>query len=68
MSPRSDEMKAWLQNAAHDVLSVPILREHDPPVLETACVHCQQGVEKGLKASLVWKAMPFEKVHSCHAL
>ena len=32
--------------------------------METACFHCQQGVEKALKAFLVWKAIPFEKVHS----
>jgi len=32
--------------------------------LETACFHCQQTVEKGLKAFLVWRVAPFEKVHS----
>jgi HEPN domain-containing protein len=64
MPPRSDEVKAWLQKAANDSPSARILLEHDPPVMETGCFHCQQGVEKALKAFLVWKAIPFEKVHS----
>ena len=64
MNARSDEVKAWLQKAVNDVRSARILLEHDPPVLETACFHCQQGVEKALKAFLVWKAIPFEKVRS----
>jgi HEPN domain-containing protein len=59
-----DEVKAWLQKAANDLLSARILLEHDPPVMETACFHCQQSVEKALKAFLVWKTIPFEKVHS----
>jgi HEPN domain-containing protein len=41
-----------------------ILLEHDPPVLETACFHCQQAVEKALKAFLVCRGVSFEKVHS----
>lgn len=53
MPPRSDEVKAWLQKAANDLLSARILLEHDPPVMETACFHCQQGVEKALKAFLL---------------
>ena len=64
MSPMLDEVREWLQKAEQDLLSAQILLEHDPPVLETACFHCQQAVEKALKAFLVWKAVNFEKVHS----
>ena len=64
MLPQPDEVQAWLQKAVNDLLSARILLGHDPPVLETACFHCQQTVEKVLKAFLVWKAVPFEKVHS----
>ena len=64
MRPELDEVRAWLQKAERDLLSARILLEHDPPVLETTCFHCQQAVEKALKAYLVWKAVPFEKVHS----
>jgi len=64
MNPKLDEVREWLTKAEKDLLSARILLEHEPPVLETACFHCQQTVEKALKAFLVWKAVPFEKVHS----
>lgn len=48
----------------NDLLSGQILMEHDPPVLDTASFHCQQAVEKVLKAFLVWKGVSFERVHS----
>jgi hypothetical protein len=61
---RLDEVRAWVQKAQNDLLSARILLEHKPPILDTAAFHCQQAVEKGLKAFLVWKEVPFEKVHS----
>lgn len=64
MNPRLDEVREWLQKAEKDLLSSRILLEHDPPVLETACFHCQQAVEKALKTFLVYRGVSFEKVHS----
>jgi HEPN domain-containing protein len=64
MTPDQDEVKAWLQKASSDLFSAEILLDHDPPVPETAAFHCQQAVEKTLKALLVWLKIPFEKVHS----
>jgi len=64
MNPKLDEVREWLTKAEKDLLSAQILLEHEPPVLETACFHCQQTVEKALKAFLVWKEVTFEKVHS----
>ena len=64
MNHRRDEVREWLQKAEKDLLSARILLEHEPPVLETSCFHCQQVVEKVLKAFLVWKGIPFEKVHN----
>lgn len=64
MNPGLDEVKGWLQKASKDLLSAEALLEHDPPIPETAAFHCQQAVEKALKAFLVWKGIPFEKVHS----
>jgi HEPN domain-containing protein len=57
-------VNAWLQKAANDLLSAPILLEHGPPVMEIAPFHCQQGLDKALKVFLVWKAIPFEEAHS----
>ena len=62
--PGLDEVRSWIQKAKNDLLSARILTEHDPPVLDTAVFHCQQAAEKALKAFLVWKEVPFEKVHS----
>jgi len=64
MNHALDEVREWLQKGRNDLLSAQILIEHDPPVLDTASFHCQQAVEKALKAFLAWKAVPFEKVHS----
>jgi len=64
MTPRLDEIREWLQKAKNDLLSAQILMKHEPPVLDTASFHCQQAVEKVLKAFLVWKGVSFEKVHS----
>ena len=64
MNPRLDEIREWLQKAKNDLVSAQILIEHDPPVFDTGSFHCQQAVEKLLKAFLVWKGVSFEKVHS----
>ena len=64
MNPRLDEIKEWLQKGKNDLLSAQILLKHDPAILDTASFHCQQAVEKVLKAFLVWKGVSFEKVHS----
>jgi HEPN domain-containing protein len=68
MNPVPDEVREWLQKAKSDLLSARILIEHQPPVLDTASFHCQQAVEKMLKAFLVWEAIPFERVHSLNYL
>ena len=58
------EVEEWLSKAREDLLSARILLGHDPPVLSTACFHCQQAVEKALKAFLVSRGVAFERVHS----
>jgi HEPN domain-containing protein len=64
MNPLHDEVRAWLHKASGDLLSARILVEHSPLVLGPAAFHCQQAAEKTLKAFLVWRSVPFEKVHS----
>ena len=59
-----DEVIEWLTKASRDLMAAEILIDHEPPVLDAACFHCQQAVEKSLKAFLVWQAVPFEKIHS----
>jgi HEPN domain-containing protein len=64
MNPLLDEARAWLRKARSDVLSARILVEHSPLVLGPAAFHCQQAAEKTLKAFLIWRSVPFERVHS----
>ncbi|MGQ9688337.1 MAG: HEPN domain-containing protein [Desulfobaccales bacterium] len=62
------ETKAWLRKAALDLHAA----EHDltasPPLLADAVFHCQQAVEKALKAILMWNNTPFRKTHSLEEL
>ena len=64
MPPQPDEVQAWLQKAANDLLSARILLGHDPPVLETACFHCSRLWRKCSKRFWFGKRVRFERVHS----
>ena len=62
------ETTAWLRKAATDLRAA----QHDlaalPPLLDDAAFHCQQAVEKCLKAFLMWHGVPFRKTHSLEEL
>lgn len=64
MNPDPEEIKEWLKIAEEDLISAQILLSHEPPMLRTACFHCQQSIEKTLKAFLIWKREYFEKTHN----
>lgn len=57
------EIRNWLIKARHDLGSARRLMEGDEPYLDTAAYHCQQAVEKALKALLTCHDTPFEKTH-----
>jgi HEPN domain-containing protein len=55
MSPEGEriaEAREWLVKAALDLRGAQIDLEAMPPLLEDALFHCQQAVEKSLKAFL----------------
>jgi HEPN domain-containing protein len=60
----NEEISEWIKKANNDLNSAAILIEHNPPVFDTACFHCQQAVEKALKAFLVSRKITFEKIHN----
>jgi HEPN domain-containing protein len=67
MSPegeRAAEVREWLAKAALDLRAARIDLAAEPPLLEDALFHCQQVVEKSLKAFLTWHDTPFRKTHS----
>ena len=60
---RVADTRAWMQRAALDLRSVQADLAVDPPILGDALFHCQQAVEKALKAYLTWHDEPFRKTH-----
>lgn len=56
-------IEAWLLKAEHDVLSAQRLLEIEPMILDNACFHCQQAIEKSLKAFLYYHGKDVVKTH-----
>jgi len=65
---RVAETREWLAKAALDLRGARIDLEAAPPLLEDTLFHCQQAVEKTLKAFLAWHDTPFRKTHSLEEL
>ena len=59
-----DTVKKWLEIANDDYYAASILygTEHRKP-LEVVCYHCQQSIEKSLKAYLCAKGVEIPKTH-----
>ena len=65
---RCHEVAQWLHKSQHDLGSAAVLMAAETPYLDTAVYHCQQAVEKVLKAWLTHSGIPFEKTHDLTAL
>jgi HEPN domain-containing protein len=63
MPPDEELASQWLEYAVSDFRSAEILLRAEPPRVRQACFHCQQCVEKSLKAFLVKYHVEFEKSH-----
>lgn len=64
---RADTL-AWLRKAEGDLRAAAVDLDADPPLVDDALFHCQQAVEKALKALLTWHDVPFRKTHSLEEL
>lgn len=53
----------WITKADNDYETAAILFREEGPT-DTLCFHCQQSVEKYLKAYLTYHKVHFEKVHN----
>ena len=60
---RCADARAWLAKAGTDLRAAEVDLAAQPPLLEDALFHCQQAVEKTLKAFLTWHDQPFRKTH-----
>lgn len=67
-TPRLRDTRGWLSKADLDVHAARIDIDAYPPLLEDASFHCQQAVEKALKAFLTWHDQPFRRTHDLNEL
>ena len=63
MPPDSQLVRQWLYRARSDLRSAEVLLDDEPPLCEEAGFHCQQSIEKALKAFLVYREIPFDWSH-----
>lgn len=57
-------MKEWIIKADHDLGSAKLIFLHIPDYFDTIAFHCQQAVEKYLKAILVFYNIEFQRTHN----
>jgi len=55
---------SWITKADHDFGTAKIVFEHIKEYKDTICFHCQQAVEKYLKALLICSDIEFKFKHS----
>ena len=63
MADKKELIAEWLKKAQHDIGTAELLLAQKQEYTDTICYHCQQAVEKYLKAYLVNLNIPFKKVH-----
>ncbi|MBL7075398.1 HEPN domain-containing protein [candidate division KSB1 bacterium] len=63
MKTKKELINNWINKAEKDLLSAEHELSFSSAVTESVCFHCQQAVEKYLKAYLVFLDIPFTKTH-----
>ncbi len=65
-----DEVKDWLIKAESDfkVIEHELKLSEDEIVKDAVCFHCQQAIEKYLKAFLIYHKVYYEKTHNIEYL
>nr|CBH39681.1 conserved hypothetical protein, containing HEPN domain [uncultured archaeon] len=58
-----DLVSKWINKAEKDLLTAEREMSFENPITDTVCFHCQQTVEKYLKAFLVDHQVYFTKIH-----
>jgi HEPN domain-containing protein len=53
----------WISKAERDLLAAEHELSFTGAVTESVCFHCQQAMEKFLKAYLIYLSIPFTKTH-----
>ncbi len=63
MNELSEQIKEWIKKAEHDLGSAKIIFLYLPDYSDTIAFHCQQAVEKYIKAIMVYKEIEFQRSH-----
>ena len=63
MSELVNEIKQWIIKGDHDLGTAKVTYLHIPEYLDTVTFHCQQAVEKYLKAYLLFHSVSFKFTH-----
>lgn len=67
-SATEDFIKQWLLKANEDLLVIDRLTEYEIIATSSVCFHCQQAVEKFLKAFLIANGVDIKKTHNIEYL
>ncbi|SHJ42791.1 HEPN domain-containing protein [Tangfeifania diversioriginum] len=54
---------AWIEKGDHDLGSAKVIFQYIPEYFDTVAFHCQQAVEKYLKALLIFHEIEFPRTH-----
>jgi HEPN domain-containing protein len=63
-----EETLEWIRYGDEDLRSAADLLNAADPVTRSVLFHCQQAIEKWLKAFLIWHDVAFPKVHDLHKI
>ena len=63
MNEMLEEITSWIIKGDHDLGTAKVTYIHIPEYLDTVVFHCQQAVEKYLKAYQLFLEMPIKKTH-----
>ncbi len=66
--PALEEARAWLERAKADLVAADVDLAAEPVLVEDALFHCQQAVEKSMKAFLTARGQTFPKTHDLDVL
>jgi len=63
MTDKLNIIRLWIEKADHDLGTAEIVNQHIPKYMDTIAFHCQQAVEKYLKAFLIFLDIGFKRTH-----
>ena len=63
MKNQIEYIKTWIIKGDHDLGTAKVTYIHIPEYLDTVTFHCQQAIEKYLKAYLIFLSVEFKYTH-----